>query len=169
MTAEITVREPDLDDGSRLHQFVRALHPLAQNSVYCNLLQCTHFSETSAVAERDGELVGFVSGYLHPKKAETYFLWQMGVSEAGRGLKLPVTMLQHILARPICRGVATLEATVTASNRASQGVFHSLARAEEAECQVVEGYLNAERFGADNDYPEDLYQVGPLRTPKTGT
>jgi L-2,4-diaminobutyric acid acetyltransferase len=164
----LVLREPDVNDGARLHGFVRALHPLAENSVYCNILQCTHFSETTVVAEREGHIIGFVSGYLHPKKASTYFLWQVGVHAEGRGVGLPLRMIQAVLARPACAHVTTLEATVTASNSASQGLFRRLAQAEGAQCHVTPDYLEAAHFGPDNVYPEELFTVTPLSTPGRG-
>lgn len=165
---DLILREPALEDGSRLNGFVRQLHPLARNSVYCNLLQCTHFSETTVVAELDGELIGFVTGFLHPKKPRTYFLWQVGVHERGRGKRLPLRMIQSVLARPACRDVLTLEATVSAGNTASQRLFQSLARAEGAQYHVTHDYIAAHHFGADNPDPEELFTIEPLSTPGRG-
>lgn len=75
------------------------------SSIDCNILQRTHFSETTVFAERQGELLGFVSGYRvsgyrHPKAERTYFLWQIGVHERGRGRRLPRVMIRSISARP---------------------------------------------------------------------
>lgn len=164
----LVLREPDVNDGARLHGFVRALHPLAENSVYCNILQCTHFSETTVVAEHGGHIIGFVSGYLHPKKTNTYFLWQVGVHAEGRGVGLPLRMIQSVLARPACRDVLRLEATVSAGNTASQRLFQSLARAEGAQCHVTQDYIAAHHFGADNPDPEELFTIEPLSTPGRG-
>ncbi|MCG7601217.1 diaminobutyrate acetyltransferase [Halomonas sp. McH1-25] len=161
----VTIRQPTLEDSASLHDLVRRIPPLAENSVYCNLLHCTHFAETCAVAETQGELVAFVTGYLHPKQPDTYFLWQIGVHEHGRGQKLPVRMIQHILARPVCHYVATLEATVSTTNSASRAMFESLARAEGAHLDRYRGYYPPEVFGADNTLAEDLLRIHPLSTP----
>src|SRR5690606_35020586 len=80
-TAPITLRPPASADGPHLHRLVRACKPLDENSIYCNLLQCTHFADTCVAAEQDGELVGFISGYIPPKQADTLFVWQVAVSE----------------------------------------------------------------------------------------
>ena len=63
---DITFRKPESQDGSRVHKLISECKPLDENSVYCNLLQCTHFADTSVAAEMDGDLVGFISGYIHP-------------------------------------------------------------------------------------------------------
>lgn len=65
-TTAITLRTPVKDDGYRLHQLVAECPPLDPNSIYCNLLQCSHFAETGVAAEKEGDLVGFISGYIPP-------------------------------------------------------------------------------------------------------
>ena len=55
---DITFRKPESQDGSRVHKLISECKPLDENSVYCNLLQCTHFADTSVAAEMDGDLVG---------------------------------------------------------------------------------------------------------------
>jgi L-2,4-diaminobutyric acid acetyltransferase len=164
--AEVVVREPTVEDGPRLNDLVRRVPPLAENSVYCNLLQCSHFSETCAVAEQRGELVAFITGYIHPKQPDTYFLWQIGVHEHGRGQKLPLRMIQHILARPHCRQVTALEATVSSTNEASRAMFESIARAEGAQCEIRSAHYRPDLFGADNSIAEDLFRIQPLSTPR---
>ena len=165
-SAEVIIRQPTLQDSARLHDLVRRVPPLAENSVYCNLLHCTHFADTCAVVEARDELVAFVTGYLHPKRPNTYFLWQIGVHEHGRGQKLPVRMIQHILARPICRDVTTLEATASATNAASRAMFGSVAKAEGAQLERHRAYYPPEVFGADNTLAEDLLRIHPLSTPR---
>ena len=84
-TTAITLRKPTKDDGYRLHQLVAECPPLDPNSIYCNLLQCSHFAETGVAAEKGGDLVGFISGYIPPQQPETVFVWQVAVHEKGRG------------------------------------------------------------------------------------
>ena len=164
-STEAIVREPTVEDGPRLHDLVRRVPPLAENSIYCNILQCGQFSETCAVAEHHDELVAFVTGYIHPKQPDTYFLWQIGVHEHGRGQRLPLRMIQHILARPSCRNVVALEATVSSTNAASRAMFEAVARAEGAQCDIRPSYYRPELFGADNTAAEDLFRLHPLSTP----
>ena len=164
-SGEVIVRQPTVKDSARLHDLVRRVPPLAENSVYCNLLHCTHFAETCAVAEKHDELVAFVTGYLHPQQPDTYFLWQIGVHEHGRGQGLALRMIQHILARPCCSHVMTLEATVSSTNTASRAMFESIAKAEGARCDRHRAYYPPDIFGADNTLAEDLLRIHPLSTP----
>jgi L-2,4-diaminobutyric acid acetyltransferase len=160
----ITLRKPVKEDGAPLHTLVRINPPLDMNSVYCNVLQCTHFADTCIVAEKEGQLVGYVTGYLMPTDPGIYFLWQVGVSRDGRGHGLATRMIQAILARDFCRGVRELNTTITRSNEASRHLFHTLAERENAEITEEENYFSREILG---DHPaESLFRIRPLSTPK---
>ena len=164
MSDEITPREPTSEDGAELHALVRTCKPLDENSLYCNLLQCSDFSETCCVAEMDGRMVGFVTGYRPPKEENVYFLWQVGVHPDAAGHGLARRMIQDILARPACAGVTTLHTTITRSNEPSRALFASLARHEGAEMKEEE-YFTAEHFGDSGHEPEYLFRIGPLSSP----
>src|SRR3546814_135997 len=61
-------RPPRKTDGTRIWALIRSIAALDDNSLYCNLLQCSHFAGTCALAEIDGRAVGWISGYLPPEK-----------------------------------------------------------------------------------------------------
>lgn len=162
MTAdEIVLRKPTIDDGAALHALIDECPPLEANSLYCNLLQCTHFAGTCIVAEKGGRLVGFVSGYRLPDEPHVYFLWQVGVSEAGRGHGLGRRMIQSILERVKPDGVTELHTTVTRSNEPSRKLFHSVARAEGAELTEHEMFMER-HFGGAGHEAEYLLRIAPL-------
>lgn len=157
----ITLRAPVATDGLAVHRLIAACPPLDTNSVYCNLLQCTHFADTCAVAERDGRIVGFLSGYLLPQCPDTLFLWQFAVADEARGQGLAKRMLHHVLARPGNRDVRRIEATVTASNAASWGVFESFAREHDAAAARRPMFERDAHFGGEHD-SEVLISIGPI-------
>jgi len=158
---DIQLREPTIDDGAAVHALIRACPPLEENSLYCNLLQCTHFSHTCIVAERDGGLVGFVTGYRRPDAPHAYFLWQVGVAEAGRGVGLGRRMIGTLLARLKPEGVNELHTSVTRSNRPSRALFHAVARDEGAELTEHE-FLMERHFGGRDHEAEYLLRIAPL-------
>jgi len=160
----ITLRPPVREDGADLHTLVRLNPPLDMNSVYCNVLQCTHFSDTCILAEKQGRLIGYVTGYLVPGEPRIYFLWQVGVSPEGRGHGLAIKMIQAILARDFCRGVRELNTTITKSNYASRRLFRSLAEKENAEITEEEDYFSGEVLGGNR--AESLFRIRPLSTPE---
>ncbi len=125
---QIQFRKPDARDGAAIWELVRSCKPLDENSVYCNLIQCAHFRDTCIVAERDGQIIGWISGYLLPDDAETLFVWQVAVSPAARGEGLGILMLEALLRREDCADVRRLQTTITADNGASWALFGKLAR-----------------------------------------
>lgn len=123
----IGLRQPRPEDGAAVWALVRECPPLDANSIYCNLLQCDHFADTCIVAERAGEVVGWVSGYIPPSAPDTLFVWQVAVSQAARGAGLGRRMLSGLLARRACARVARLQTTITHDNAASWALFSGLA------------------------------------------
>ncbi len=158
---EVLLRVPCPEDAVGVHDLVRACPPLDGNSLYCNLLQCTHWAGTSVLAERAGEIAGFVAGHRIPDRPDTVFVWQVAVAPAFRGMRLGGCMLDALLARPACSGVTHLEATLTADNRASRRLFDGFARRHGA---ALERRLlfDARRHFAGRYASELLLRIGPL-------
>lgn len=123
---DIKFRAPKAADAQKISALVAACPPLDRNSVYSTLLLCTDFAETCVVAEQDGEIVGWVSGYIPPNQADTLFVWQVAVDEAARGCGLGRSMIAYLISLHGC-DVSCLRTTVTKSNKASRGMFYRLA------------------------------------------
>lgn len=79
------IRPPTAEDARDIVELVRRVPELDANSPYAYLLLCAHFGETGLVGREDGRLVAFVLGYQPPGRADTYFLWQVGVDPDCRG------------------------------------------------------------------------------------
>ena len=137
----LEMRRPETEDGGEVNALISRCEPLDENSMYCNLLQCSHFADTCVVAELDGEIVGFVSGYIVPDQPEHFFVWQVAVAEEARGLSLAKRMILDILSRESCEGVTELHTTITPDNAPSQGVFSSVARHLGCSALRCVGYL----------------------------
>ena len=157
----LSLRPPVAEDGESVHQLVEACPPLDPNSIYCNLLQCSHFASTSVAAEQAGELVGFISGYFIPDRNDTLFIWQVAVSEKARGQGLAGQMLQHIIQRPQCDRVAYIETTITESNKPSWRLFESLANKLSARFESSIIFDRDTHFAGKHD-SEFLIRIGPL-------
>ena len=122
------VRKPRSTDGAAVHDLVAACPPLDPNSLYCNLLQCTHFAATSALGEIEGDVVAFVSGYRPPEHADSLFVWQVAVHEDARGQGLGKRLMLDILGRPENRDVRFLRTTITPGNEISLDISISTRR-----------------------------------------
>lgn len=158
---DITVRRPRADDGTEVNDLIGRCKPLDENSVYCNLLQCSHFADTSAVAEVDGEVQGFTSGYIVPGRQDRLFIWQVAVDPAARGKKLGKSMILDILRRPICRQVSELHTTITRDNKPSQAVFSSVAAALDTEAATNVLFDEEDHFDGQQS-SEVLWRIGPF-------
>jgi L-2,4-diaminobutyric acid acetyltransferase len=161
MQQEIDLRPPVSDDGISVFRLIQQCPPLDPNSIYCNLLQCSHFAGTSVAAVWRGELVGFVSGYLVPERADTLFVWQVAVGKPARGKGLASSMLRHILNRSQCRGVSYIETTITESNEASWALFERLAQQLNAELKRSVMFDREKHFAGRHD-TEMLVRIGPF-------
>lgn len=125
---EITLRTPESTDGAPIHNLIRKSAFLDDNSLYCYLVICTHFSQTSVVATMGDDVVGVITGYIPPEQPDTLFVWQVAVDTIAQKRGLAGRMLRELLGREACANVQFMETTVTADNRASRAMFESLAR-----------------------------------------
>lgn len=158
---EISYRKPTIEDGTLIWQLVRDSGTLDLNSTYCYLLLCKHFSETCAVAEANGKIVGFVIAYLLPQRADTLFVWQIGITHTMRGQGLATRLLQELLQRDVCHCVRFVEATVGPTNQASRALFTALAQRLNTEL-TEQPCFDAALFPHGNHEAENLFRIGPF-------
>jgi L-2,4-diaminobutyric acid acetyltransferase len=159
--ATFTLRRPEKGDGAAMHRIARDSEALEENTLYAYLLLSSHFHETSLVAERDGEVVGYVAAYRPPTHPKAVFVWQIGVDASARRRGLARRMLLQLLSLPECREVKFLESTVTPSNAASRGLFESAARELGVPYRWSEGFSTND-FGGEGHEREDLFRAGPM-------
>jgi L-2,4-diaminobutyric acid acetyltransferase len=148
---EISFRKPTKADGSDVWRLVADSGKLDENSMYCNLLQCDHFADTCIIAEMDGEIVGWISGYLPPDEENAFFVWQVAVSEKTRGRGIAKTMLRKLMQRPECAHVERLNTTITKDNAASWALFASFARDCGASLGDEPYFRSKEHFDGEHD------------------
>ncbi|MCP5162129.1 MAG: diaminobutyrate acetyltransferase [Hahellaceae bacterium] len=163
---EITLCVPESTDGAAVHALIANTPPLDPNSLYCNLLQCTHFAQSSIKAMTGDTLVGFISGYRLPESPETLFIWQVAVAEQARGKGLAKQMLLALIRRlNTHHPVAHLETTITPDNLASWSLFKSLAASLNAPWQSEVMFGRQTHF--QNLHDEELVmRIGPFCQPE---
>ena len=161
MDIKTLLRAPLPEDGVAVNQLVERCTPLDPNSLYCNLLQCSHFASTSIAAFLKGELVGFISGYCVPERANTLFIWQVAVDESARGQGLAGRMIASLLDRESCATVDFIETTITEENQASWRLFEGVARHLKAELKRSIMFEKAAHLNNEHA-SEVLVQIGPL-------
>jgi L-2,4-diaminobutyric acid acetyltransferase len=153
------IRTSTEEDGAALWDLVKATGKLELNTSYCYLLMSKLFSQTTLVAEIDGQLAGFVMAFQPPEQEDTLFVWQVGVHPAYQGRRLATRLLKALFEENPEH--TYLEASVTPSNAASLGLFRGFAKRNETKCE--EGtFLPAHCFPKQHE-EELLLRVGPLQ------
>ncbi len=162
--SNIVLKKPVPEDGAKVYRLVKKCPPLDANSVYCNLLQTSHFADTCVAAKRNDtqELVGFVSGYVLPNDPSTLFIWQVAVSESARGEGLAKKMVVNLLTRQSCVEVKFIHTTITKSNQASWALFRGLSKQLETDFKESIQFDQELHFNGQHD-TEFLAEIGPIR------
>lgn len=157
-TSALILRRPDTRDGAKIWSLVRACRPLDENSMYCNLIQCTHFRDTCVLAERNGDVVGWISAHIPPNAPETLFVWQVAVAAEARGEGLGPKMLTALTDRAALRDIRRIETTITDDNAASWRMFEKFgARSGAATSRAV--YFDKEKHFDGDHASEYLLRI----------
>lgn len=154
---DVVFRKPHLQDGQGIYELVKNCQPLDLNSRYLYFLQADHFADTCVLAELDGKVIGFISGYIRPDAPYTLFVWQVAVASHMRGKKLAKALLTTLIKNQDHRALVNkLSTTIGPSNTASQRLFNSFAKSYGLGIRQ-ENYLDADQFGEDGHEAEQLY------------
>jgi L-2,4-diaminobutyric acid acetyltransferase len=158
----LTLRAPRKADGARIWALIRSIEALDDNSMYCNLLQCSHFASTCALAEIDGKPVGWISGYLPPEKPDTLFVWQVAVHPDARGRGVAKRLVHELLSRKACSHVRHIHSTITRDNAASWALFRAIA--DDLDAPIVDDphFERDAHFGGQHA-TEHLVEIGPFQ------
>ncbi len=154
-------RHPEAADGTAIWALIGSCGVLDVNSPYSYVLLGEYFSDTCLVAEREGRIVGFVSGFVPRRQPDCLFVWQIAVADSERGRGLARTLLRKLLQMPACRDLHFLEATVTPSNKPSSKLFRGLARQLNTQCRIEEGF-GGDLFPEAGHEGERLFRIGPF-------
>lgn len=160
-TSAPEIRMPVSADGPAVWKLIERTPALDKNSLYCNLLQCSHFAATCAIAVHDSTVLGWLSGYIPPGRNDTLFVWQVCVADEARGLGLARHLIGDVLARASSRQLQYLLCTITEDNTPSWGLFGSVARALGAQMQQAEHFTHELHFGGAHD-SELAVSIGPF-------
>lgn len=155
--SDIEIGAPSVADGVRMWELAVASQVLDAKPRYAYALWCRDFARSSVVARRDGDVVGYVTGFLRPEAPSTLFVWQVCVSAAAQGTGVGGRMLDTVFGG--APGADRMETTITPDNESSIALFTAFARRNGL---TVE---RSELFGhdvlGDDHEPEFLYSIRP--------
>jgi len=158
----IRLRPATVQDGAGMWEVARDTETLDLNSSYLYLLLARDFADTCVIAEHQGKVIGFASGYRRPRHPEVIFLWQVGIHPAWQGQGLGKRLVGAFLRQPGADRASMLETTITPSNEPSRGLFESIARELDTDCQVSTCFA-ADDFPDAGHSAENLFRIGPYR------
>ncbi|MFD2670011.1 diaminobutyrate acetyltransferase [Marinicrinis sediminis] len=160
--SDIQFRAPRAEDGAKIWGLVKETGVLDVNSPYSYMMLGEFFSDTCAVAEVDGEVAGFVSGFIPPEKEDTLFVWQIAVDNKQQGKGIATSLIEEVVNRPDHHNLQYVEATISPSNQPSTRLFHRLSRQWNTEIQT-ESCFPADYFPEGQQHEEEnMYRVGPI-------
>ncbi|WP_158736456.1 diaminobutyrate acetyltransferase [Alteribacillus sp. YIM 98480] len=156
-----TFRHPNINDGKKVWELVREIDVLDLNSSYYYLILCEYFSNTCMIAENEGEIVGFVSGFRHPEHHDILFVWQVAVAESERGEGLATTLIQKLLKSDECSDIKAIQTTISPSNKASLALFRKLS--EQLGANMVKTLrFSPDAFPGNEHEAEQTYEISPI-------
>ncbi|NLE49261.1 MAG: diaminobutyrate acetyltransferase [Sandaracinaceae bacterium] len=153
------------EDGPTVSALVRETGILDPNSTYAYVLLGDRFGQHGLVAEEDGKLIGFVSGFLDPREPSTLFLWQIGLRAEARGRGLGKKLLNAFISLPANRRARALETTVAIDNLPSRRLFEAFSRDHGASIEAIGAY-GSELL--DGNSEEVIFRIAPLPSHTSG-
>ena len=86
----------------------------------------THFRDTSFVAERNGELAGFLIGFVSQSEPEAAYVHFVGVSPLERGSGLGRELYERFFEVARARGRRTVSCVTSPANAGSLAFHHAI-------------------------------------------
>lgn len=158
------IRKVKVEDIKEVYKLLKNNRPyVGLNSRYTYFLLARDFSDTCVVAEHNGKIVGFSSGYVSPSRTDTFFNWETVVHKDYRGNNLQKQMLLHQLRNT---KVEYFEGTINPSNKVSENNFFELAELLNTRCQKKVLFKEKD-FENDGHEAEILCRIGPLKKLQT--
>jgi L-2,4-diaminobutyric acid acetyltransferase len=153
------IRNVKAEDIKEVYRLLVANRPyVGLNSRYTYFLLAKDFSDTCVVAEHEGKIIAFSSGYIPPSRSDTFFNWETVVHKDYRGHSLQKRMLLNQIKMTNAR---YFEGTVNPSNDVSKRNFRELAELLNTKCEK-KVLFKEEDFENDGHEAEVLYRIGPI-------
>jgi len=121
----MVIRKSSVEDFRELHKLVGRIEKIVQHPPHFYKIMLRYFGNTIILAEEDGELAGFLLGFISQNNPEEYFIWQLGVDPRYRGRKIASKIMKETVETAREKGCKLVTATVETVNIPSQQLFES--------------------------------------------
>lgn len=152
-----TLRAPDAQDEVGIIALSKGTGSEGMGDVHGSLVANRFSTETSVVAELDGELVGWALAYVLPFDPETLFIWTVEVSEAVEDTGLSSLMLGHLMRQDACLNVTRVQTCIPSDEEDNWALFRRFANWQRSK-------MNIEPFVTQALFPQTRHKNQNLVT-----
>ena len=125
-----TLRKAKEERFLNVYEFVSRCNLLENYPEHFYKIMLRYFGNSCFVADYNGNIVGFVLGFVSQVHDKTYFLWQIGVDKSMRGKGIGKMLLEKVEKEVRKLGCNRIELTIDPKNMSSKRLFEKI------------GYLN---------------------------
>ncbi len=123
---KIIVRTAKQDDFLNVHEFVDNVEVIDTHPPFFYKIILRYFGDTCFIAEKGGEIVGFLLGFVSQNNPDNLFIWQIGVNPNMRKKGIAQKMLAEEEKEVKKRGCKRIEVTIAPENTVSKKLFEKL-------------------------------------------
>lgn len=128
----------------KVYDLVRRCPPLEIYPAHLYKILIRFFGDNCYVAHKDGQLIGWVMGFISTVKPDTYFLWQIGIDSEMQGTGLGTKLLKFLENDLRAKNCRRIELTIDPENIPSRKLFNkngyrNCSRDEGAPTTIVNG------------------------------
>lgn len=127
---KIIIRKAKEEEFLNVYEFVSRCNLLENYAEHFYKIMLRYFGNSCFIADYNGDIVGFVLGFVSQIYDKTYFLWQVGVDESMRGEGIGKMLLETVEKEMRKLGCNRIELTIYPKNIPSKRLFEKM------------GYLN---------------------------
>ena len=148
-------READVDE---IRKFVKCSKPLDLHTAFTYWTLFKYFGDTCFVLEKEGRIIGFISGLLSSSQHGILYLWQIGIDPDDRGNRYAEILLKRMVEAARAKDCNGLQVTIAPENRSSYRLFsrfaleQGLAMDKTGAVDIMDSLKNEKIF-------EDLYVI----------
>jgi len=125
-----TIRKAKEEEFLNVYEFVSRCNLLENYAEHFYKIMLRYFCNSCFVADYNGNIVGFVLGFVSQVHDKTYFLWQIGIDESIRERGIGKMLLEKVEEEVRKLGCNRIELTIDPKNIPSKRLFEKM------------GYLN---------------------------
>ena len=149
------LRESDIED---LRKFVNDNKPLELHTPFTYWVLSKYFKNTCLVMEDNEMIIGFATGFKSNSEEDTFYIWQIGISDENRGKNYASLLLDNMFKIAKELDCKRIQFSVAPDNNSSYKAFHKFASKNSLSLKDI-GDVKYEDYLTDKKEFENLYEI----------